>query len=300
DVRSKLIKAMKKAKKEMTFCETQLIDDTKALQLEFCAISAMIGCNITNERVGQSSLLQFDEQDLKLAHLLFDDVESSMLASNPNTQDNDNEDNSLLNQELAKLFQLVTESKHEDLAQKVAKMIPNKQSGIRVSLLLGIKLLKNLSLNAVPDSCFTLESFNVMMTQSLVLTAGIVLSRVLNFSLLFFSLLFFSLGLVNFSLSSFHHGLSTFKHLISIFMLLSLLFILLLVFLFVVFIHHIGLLLLHTSKTNSFLALLQFHLSLPLLPHLPPYAHAYTYVHEGVRVDQGVHEHHRKRVFERV
>ena len=57
---------MKKAKKEMTFCKTQLIDDTKALQLEFCAISAMIGCNITNERVGQFSLLQFDKQDFKL------------------------------------------------------------------------------------------------------------------------------------------------------------------------------------------------------------------------------------------
>ena len=40
------------------------------------------------------------------AHLLFDDVENSMLASNPSTQDNGNEDNSLLNQELAKLFQV--------------------------------------------------------------------------------------------------------------------------------------------------------------------------------------------------
>ncbi len=124
---------MKKAKKEMTFCDSQLIDDTKALQLEFCAISAMIGCNITNERLGQSSLLQFDEHDLKLvgayviylifcqatgqdledefalspqARLLFDDVESNMSTSSPSTQDKGNEDNSLLNQELAKLFQV--------------------------------------------------------------------------------------------------------------------------------------------------------------------------------------------------
>ncbi len=94
---------MKMAEKEMKICESQLFDDTKALQLEFCAISAMIGCNITNERLGESSMLQYDEDSLKLvgayvlylmfcqatgqdlepefalspkARLLFDDVES--------------------------------------------------------------------------------------------------------------------------------------------------------------------------------------------------------------------------------